>query len=46
MRQSLRRQVQYDLATGVDLTRWVGTIGLTVAVGIVYFLSARLTLLC
>ena len=44
MRQSLRRQVQYDLATGVDLTRWVGTIGLTVAVGIVYFLSARLSL--
>jgi signal transduction histidine kinase len=38
------RQVPYDLATGVDLTRWAGSIGLTVAVGIVYFLSARLSL--
>jgi signal transduction histidine kinase len=44
VRQSLRRQVQYDLATGLDLTRWIGSIGLTVAVGIVYFLSARLSL--
>jgi signal transduction histidine kinase len=44
VRQSLRRQVQYDLATGVHLTRWIGSIGLTVAVGIVYFLSARLSL--
>jgi signal transduction histidine kinase len=44
VRQSLRRQVQYDLANGVDLTGWVGSIGLTVAVGIVYFLSARLSL--
>ncbi len=44
MRQRLERQVHYDLATGVDLTRWAGSIGLTVAVGIVYFLSARLSL--
>jgi signal transduction histidine kinase len=44
VRQTLRRQVQYDLSTGIDLTRWVGSIGLTVAVGIVYFLAARLSL--
>src|SRR6202035_446421 len=44
VRQRLGRQVHYDLATGVDLTWWVGPIGLTVAVGIVYFLSARLSL--
>jgi signal transduction histidine kinase len=44
VRQRLERQVHYDLATGVDLTRWAGSIGLTVAVGIVYFLSARLSL--
>jgi signal transduction histidine kinase len=42
--QTLRRQVQYELSTGIDLTRWVGSIGLTVAVGIIYFLSARLSL--
>src|ERR1700687_2279413 len=44
VRQRSGRQVHYDLATGVDLTWWVGSIGLTVAVGIVYFLSARLSL--
>jgi signal transduction histidine kinase len=42
--QTLRRQVQHELSTGIDLTRWVGSIGLTVAVGIIYFLSARLSL--
>ena len=31
-------------STGIDLTRWVGAIGLAVAVGIVYFLAARLSL--
>src|SRR5258708_36818859 len=44
MRQDLRGQVQHQLSTGIDLTRWVGPIGLTLAVGIVYFLAARLSL--
>jgi signal transduction histidine kinase len=42
--QNLRRQVQHELSTGIDLTRWVGSIGLAVAVGIVYFVAARLSL--
>jgi len=42
--QNLRRQVQHELSTGIDLTRWVGWIGLAVAVGIVYFVAARLSL--
>ncbi len=29
-----------SLSTGIDLTRWVGSIGLVVAVGIVYFAAA------
>jgi signal transduction histidine kinase len=44
MRQNLPRQVQLELSTGIDLTRWVGSIGLAVAVGIVYFVAARLSL--
>jgi signal transduction histidine kinase len=44
VRQDLRIQVQHELSTGIDLTRWVGSIGLAVAVGIVYFLAARLSL--
>ena len=44
MWQNLRRQVQHELSTGIDLTRWVGSIGLAVAVGIVYFVAARLSL--
>jgi integral membrane sensor domain MASE1 len=44
VRQYLRIQVQHELSTGIDLTRWVGLIGLAVAVGIVYFLAARLSL--
>ena len=44
MWQNLRRQVQHELSTGIDLTRWVGSIGLAVAVGIAYFLAARLSL--
>ena len=31
-------------STRIDLTRWVGLIGLAVAVGISYFLAARLSL--
>src|SRR5258707_3160129 len=38
------RQGQYQLSTGIDLTRWVGSIGLAVSVGVVYFLAARLSL--
>src|ERR1035438_2877074 len=40
MWQSLRKQVQH----GIDLTGWIGLIGLAVAVGIVYFVAARLSL--
>ncbi len=42
MRQDLRGQVQHQLSTGIDLTRWVGSIGLAVAVGIAYFVAARI----
>src|SRR6266850_7503123 len=44
MRQDLRGQVQHQLSTGIDLTRWVGSIGLAVAVCIAYFVAARLSL--
>src|SRR5258705_12398531 len=44
MRQDLRGQVQHQLSTGIDLTRWVGSIGLAVAVGIAYFVAALLSL--
>jgi signal transduction histidine kinase len=44
VRQNLSRQVQHELSTGIDLTRWVGSMGLAVAVGSVYFLAARLSL--
>jgi signal transduction histidine kinase len=37
-------QAQHEQATGLDLTRWGGSIGLAVAVAIVYFLAARLSL--
>ena len=44
MRQNLGRQVQYDLSMGIGLTRWGGPIGLAIAVGIAYFVAARLSL--
>jgi len=44
VRPNLGRQVQHELSTGIDLTQWVGSIGLAVAVGFVYFLAARLSL--
>ena len=44
VQQDLQRQVQHDLSTGVSLTRWVGPIGLAVAVGVAYFVAARLSL--
>ena len=40
MWQVLRRQIP----RGIDLTGWVGSIGARVAVGIVYFVAARLSL--
>jgi signal transduction histidine kinase len=43
MLQSQRLQ-QREVTTGIDLTRWVGGIGLAVAVGVVYFVAARLSL--
>ncbi len=44
MRQNLQIQVQQELSTGIDLTRWISSIGLAVAVGVVYFVAARLSL--
>jgi signal transduction histidine kinase len=44
VRQNLQIQIQHGLSTGIDLTRWGGSIGLAVAVGIVYFVAARLGL--
>jgi signal transduction histidine kinase len=44
VRQDLPRQVQHELSAEIDLTRWVGSVGLAVAIGIVYFLAARLSL--
>ncbi|MFL5051180.1 MAG: ATP-binding protein [Xanthobacteraceae bacterium] len=44
MRQNLRQQGQSGPSTGIDLTRWVGSIALAVAVAIVYFVAARLSL--
>jgi signal transduction histidine kinase len=37
-------QVQHEQSAGIDLTRWGGSIGLAVAVAIVYFVAARLSL--
>jgi signal transduction histidine kinase len=44
MLQNLPRQVQHEFSAGVDQTRGLGSIGLAVAVGVVYFLAARLSL--
>jgi signal transduction histidine kinase len=44
VRQDLPRQVQHELSAGIDLTRFAHSIGLAVAVGIVYFVAARLSL--
>lgn len=44
MRQNLSAQVQHELSTEIDLSRWAGSVGLAVLVGIVYFLAARLSL--
>jgi signal transduction histidine kinase len=42
--QNLRKQVQPDLSAGIGLVRWAGPIGLAIAVGIAYFVAARLSL--
>jgi signal transduction histidine kinase len=43
--QNLRSQLLHEpLFPGIDLPRWVGWIGLATAVGIAYFLAARLSL--
>ncbi|SDR64300.1 PAS domain S-box-containing protein [Rhizobiales bacterium GAS113] len=45
MLQTLRGQARHQQPTATDPTsRWVGSIGLAVAVGISYFLAARLSL--
>ena len=42
--RDLRKQVQHEPSADLDLARWAGPIGLTLAIGIVYFVSARLSL--
>jgi signal transduction histidine kinase len=43
--QILRNQLPHEQrSTGVDLTRWSGLVALAVAVGVAYFLAARLSL--
>jgi signal transduction histidine kinase len=44
VRQDLQIQVQRELSTGIDLSRWAGSLALAVTVGIVYFVAARLSL--
>ena len=44
VRQDLPKKVQRELSAEIDLTRWVGSVTLAVAVGIVYFAAARLSL--
>ena len=44
MLQNLRNQGQHRLSAAIDPTRWVSSIGLAAAIGIVYFVAARLSL--
>jgi signal transduction histidine kinase len=44
VRRALPRQVHHELSAGIDLRGWVGAAGLAVAVGVVYFVAARLSL--
>jgi signal transduction histidine kinase len=45
VRQTLRKQVRHRLPfAGPVLTDWIGLAGLTVAIGLAYFLAARLSL--
>jgi len=42
--QKPRVQVQDKLPTDLDLTQWVSAVALTAAIGVVYFVAARLSL--
>jgi signal transduction histidine kinase len=42
--QTLRRPFQRELSAGIGLAQWGGSIGLAIAIGIVYFVAARLSL--
>ncbi len=44
MLQNPRAKVQHEGPTGLDPARWMRAIALTVAIGIVYFIAARLSL--
>jgi signal transduction histidine kinase len=44
MLQHLPKQVQHRQPTGIELAPLLGSVGLAVAVGIIYFLAARLSL--
>lgn len=44
MLQNRRVRHHEPTTTSIDLTRWVGGVGLAVAVGVVYFVAARLSL--
>jgi signal transduction histidine kinase len=45
VQQSLQSQARdRPLSPGIDVTRWIGSIGLAAAIGIAYFLAARLSL--
>jgi signal transduction histidine kinase/CheY-like chemotaxis protein len=45
MLQNLRNGFQHRLSADTDPMRWAGSIGLAAAVGVAYFLAARLSLL-
>jgi hypothetical protein len=42
--QGLPKQAQHEPSAAIDLTRWAGSTGLAVAVGVVYLVAARLSL--
>ena len=44
MLQGLPKQAQHEPSAAIDLTRWAGSTGLAVAVGVVYLVAARLSL--
>jgi signal transduction histidine kinase len=44
VRRDPPRQVQQELSPGIGLTGWMGSVCLAVAIGVVYFVAARLSL--
>jgi signal transduction histidine kinase len=44
VRQDPPEQVQHEPSAGIDVRRWAGALGFAVAVGVVYFVAARLSL--